>query len=171
MKWIVLVLVAVAAAVIAVGCGEDSDDGAGSTAGGGDAGQSEAPGEPEWLFVMQADAFDSSDDTLGLSGVTGSIVAFQDRPGRSVRSLEPSEFVDWFNEGVGDDPPNAVLGGRDADGSRVEAVVQLVKAELVDDGFDFTYDVTEGDDLPTDGTEAMLVIDAFPTSVNPQVTD
>ena len=76
--------------------------------------------EPEWLMVMNAETgeFQPAGDTytLTLAGVDAEMLAFTDRPERQAQTWDTSEFLDYWANEFGDDPPNAVVS---ANGVRV----------------------------------------------------
>ena len=76
--------------------------------------------EPEWLTVMNAETgeFQPAGDTytLTLAGVDAEMLAFTDRPEREAQTWDTSEFLDYWANEFGDDPPNAVVS---ANGVRV----------------------------------------------------
>ena len=78
--------------------------------------------EPEWLMVMNAETGEFQKDTTGedytlsLTGLSAGTLAFTDRPERQAQTWDTSEFLDYWQNEFGDDPPNAVVS---ADGVRV----------------------------------------------------
>lgn len=69
---------------------------------------------PEWLFVVQStgdSTFDAA--TTILSIPADSVHGFTDRPFRETRTLQPSDFIDFWSSTAPDsfaaDPPNAAL--------------------------------------------------------------
>ena len=76
--------------------------------------------QPEWLMVMNAETgeFQPAGDTytLTLAGVSAEMLAFTDRPEREAQTWDTSEFLDYWANEFGDDPPNAVVS---ANGVRV----------------------------------------------------
>ena len=54
--------------------------------------------------------------TLTLEGVDAQMLAFTDRPEREAQTWNTSEFLDYWQNEFGGDPPNAVVS---ADGVRV----------------------------------------------------
>ena len=105
--------------------------------------------EPEWLMVMNAETGEcqkvGDTYTLTLDGVDAQMLAFTDRPEREAQMWDTSEFLDyWVNE-FGDDPPNAVVS---ADGVRVAVTLSSPQAiggtfaEVVEDSGPMTGAVT-----------------------------
>ena len=76
--------------------------------------------QPEWLMVMNAETGEfqpaGNTYTLTLDGVDAQMLAFTDRPEREAQTWDTSEFLDYWANEFGDDPPNAVVS---ADGVRV----------------------------------------------------
>ena len=77
--------------------------------------------QPEWLMVMNAETGEFQDTAgedykLILTGVDAQMLAFTDRPERQAQTWDTSEFLDYWQNEFGDDPPNAVVS---ADGVRV----------------------------------------------------
>ena len=76
--------------------------------------------QPEWLMVMNAETGEfqpaGNTYTLTLIGVDAQMLAFTDRPERQAQTWDTSEFLDYWANEFGDDPPNAVVS---ADGVRV----------------------------------------------------
>ena len=76
--------------------------------------------QPEWLMVMNAETGEfqpaANTYTLTLGGVDAEMLAFTDRPERQAQTWDTSEFLDYWQNEFGDDPPNAVVS---ANGVRV----------------------------------------------------
>ena len=80
--------------------------------------------QPEWLMVMNAETgeFQPTGDiyTLTVAGVDAEMLAFTDRPERQAQTWDTSEFLDYWANEFGDDPPNAVVSA-----DRVRVAVTL----------------------------------------------
>ncbi len=128
--------------------------------------------EPKWLSVMNAETgeFQPAGDTytLTLDGVDEEMLAFTDRPERQAQTLDTSEFLDYWANEFGDDPPNAVIS---ANGVRVAVTLSdpRVGMSARDDGavtpsagaVTFTATPLPGQEPPTSViNEPTLFIDA-----------
>ncbi len=123
----------------------------------------------EWLMVVQGTVAEVSADELTLT-VPSSAIVFSDRPERLVRLINLGDFVSGAWGPSGDlraDPPNASLVN-ESEGNL--AVVEITEATVVDGLLALHLSVLEGT-LPGTGAEIAITIDAFPTSVNDQITD
>jgi hypothetical protein len=113
------------------------------------------------LFVVNADLATAADGKLTLSGVSGNVIVFADRPVRSAGHETTAVFVSRWGDGKDSfqaDPPNAtisVLGG--SEGGVTDAVVVLMNPKL--DGGNLTFDVTllEGDLKGLKGPAALFI--------------
>jgi hypothetical protein len=129
--------------------------------------------EPKWLSVMNAETgeFQPAGDTytLTLNGVDAEMLAFTDRPERQAQTLDTSEFLDYWANEFGDDPPNAVIS---ANGVRVAVTLSdpRVGMSARDDGavtpsagaVTFTATPLPGQEPPTSViNEPTLFMDAF----------
>ena len=129
--------------------------------------------QPEWLMVMNAETgeFQPAGDTytLTLEGVDAEMLAFTDRPERQAQTWDTSEFLDYWANEFGDDPPNAVVS---ANGVRVAVTLSdpRVGMSARDDGavtpsagaVTFTAIPLPGQEPPTSViNEATLFMDAF----------
>ena len=130
--------------------------------------------QPEWLMVMNAETgeFQPAGDTytLTLEGVDAEMLAFTDRPERQAQTWDTSEFLDYWANEFGDDPPNAVVS---ADGVRVAVTLSdpRVGMSARDDGavtpsagaVTFTATPLPGQEPPTSLiTQPTLFIDSMP---------
>ena len=129
--------------------------------------------QPEWLMVMNAETgeFQPAGDsyTLTLAGVDEEMLAFTDRPEREAQTWNTSEFLDYWQNEFGDDPPNAVVS---ATGVRVAVTLSdpRVGMSARDDGavtpsagaVTFTATPLPGQEPPTIViNEPTLFIDAM----------
>ncbi len=129
--------------------------------------------EPKWLMGMNAETgeFQPAGDTytLTLDGVDEEMLAFTDRPERQAQTLDTSEFLDYWANEFGDDPPNAVIS---ANGVRVAVTLSdpRVGMSARDDGavtpsagaVTFTATPLPGQEPPTSViNEPTLFMDAF----------
>ena len=127
--------------------------------------------QPEFLTVISAPAGTFDGESLTLEGVS-TAVYFSDRPERIAGHMAVSDFVALWDEGddsFSSDPPNAtlsILGGEGMD----DIVMILTNAAVMADSVTFIVDVLEGES-PAEFGAVSLFIDAFPTSVNSQITD
>lgn len=106
------------------------------------------------LFVVNATGGTLGDGELELTGVDAKVTSFADRPQRSEDREAVEDFVDgWAEQGFDEDPPNAALVTRSADG-QVTTVVEL--GEPVLDGDTLTFPVTPLDAGKASGSLARL---------------
>lgn len=113
------------------------------------------------LFVVNADLATVADGKLTLSGVSGNVIVFADRPVRAAGHETTAVFVSRWGDGKDSfqaDPPNAtisVLGG--SEGGVTDAVVVLMNPKL--DGGNLTFDVNvlEGDLKDLKGQAALFI--------------
>ena len=131
--------------------------------------------QPEWLMVMNAETgeFQPTGDsyTLTVAGVDAEMLAFTDRPERQAQTWDTSEFLDYWANEFGDDPPNAVVS---ANGVRVAVTLSdpRVGMSARDDGavtpsagaVTFTATPLPGQEPPTSLiTQPTLFIDTLAT--------
>ncbi len=131
---------------------------------------SPSPTTEEFLVVLSADSGSFSGQTLTLRNVPH-VLYFANRPDRVVRHGSLADFAAAWNNGpdsFADDPPNATLNIYNATGDDV--VITLRKPDISGSEIRFRIDVIDGL-LPDTFGKASLFIDAFPTSVNNQITD
>ena len=138
--------------------------------------------QPEWLMVMNAETGEvlapgdarlmlldtaGADYKLILTGVDAQMLAFTDRPERQAQTWDTSEFLDYWQNEFGDDPPNAVVS---ADGVQVAVTLSdpRVGMSARDDGavtpsagaVTFTATPLPGQEPPTSViTQPTLFID------------
>lgn len=144
-------------------------------------------GSESFLYIQDAatarlDALEGGTYELSMLNSTNTLT-FSDRPKREFGSLTSADFVMALNAAEGD-PPNAVLQVV-MDGETRSIPVELMQGMAGDQGNAVSYEVKL---LPSDGSEsyldvatlgasaeflegAALFVDAFPTSVNNQITD
>ncbi len=128
--------------------------------------------KPVYLFVQSAQAGSYNGKTLTLHNVSHSTVYFSDRPHRITGHILTSHFVEKWDQGKHSfkkSHPNADLSifkGQGID----NVVVELTSVQLVGDNLIYGVKVLNGH-LPKAFKQNSLFIDAFPTSVNGQITD
>lgn len=126
----------------------------------------------DWLFIQEAEAATYADGELTLTGVAPEVIAFTDRPHRISTRLDLPAFAGLWSAGkdsFGEDKPNAGITLMTPDGPKT-AVIELDLPHI--EGETLVYDIRViGGVLPQEGQDVSLFIDAFPTSVNDQVTD
>lgn len=113
------------------------------------------------LGVVNADGATLADGKLTLTGVSGNIIVFADRPVRAAGHETMDLFLSRWGDGkdsFAKDPPNAtisVLGGSDA--GVTDAVVVISNPKL--DGGNLTFDakVLEGDLKGVKGPAALFI--------------
>ncbi|WP_421695208.1 hypothetical protein [Aestuariivirga sp.] len=113
------------------------------------------------LGVINSDGATLTGDKLTLTGVSGNVIVFADRPVRAAGHESTDLFISRWDDGKDsfkNDPPNAtisVLGG-DKDGV-TDAVVELQNPKL--DGGTLTFDVKvlEGDLKGLKGPAALFI--------------
>ena len=131
--------------------------------------------EPEYLYALVGSSGSYNDSAgLVLNGLRDGAVFFAERPGRKSGSLELDDFrTIWEGEmmqkALNYDPPNALLSITE-NGQTSVSVVEILEGEFVGNNVTFQVAVLEGVIPETFGSNS-LVIDAFPTPVNSQVTD
>ncbi len=144
-------------------CGKADDTSAADTA------QAADTAAASWLFVLQGEVTAVADGTLTMS-VPHSVVAFTDRPERQTQLMNVAAFVDvaWAEDAdFRSNPPNASLID---EANRQIDVVEIQGMTLDGDVLTVTYRELNGG-TPAVGDFVALTIDAFPTSVNGQITD
>jgi hypothetical protein len=123
------------------------------------------------LFVQSAGSGTYSDGRLILSRVLHTVF-FSERPGRIVGQMSNADFVaHWSETGLNsfsDDPPNAALS---MSGSGQVAIVEILDIPTVAEGnVVYNIHVLDGS-IPSSFEAAVLFIDAYPTTVDGQITD
>ena len=127
--------------------------------------------QPEFLTVISAQSGAFGGETVTLEGVS-TAVYFSDRPERIAGHMGVSDFAALWDKGDDSffaDPPNATLSILE-DGGITNIVLVLTDASVTGESVTFKVDILEGD-LPEEFGAASLFVDAFPTSVNNQITD
>lgn len=113
------------------------------------------------LGVINAQGAELTKSKLILSGVTGNVIVFADRPVRAAGHETTEMFISRWSDGKDSffkDPPNAtvsVLSG-DKDGV-ADAVVVLKNPKLSDGNLIFDVDVLEGDLKGGKGPAAVFI--------------
>jgi hypothetical protein len=113
------------------------------------------------LGVINADGASLADGKLVLTGVSGNVIVFADRPVRAAGHETTEMFISRWDEGKDSfkaDPPNAtvsVLGGS-KDGV-TDAVVVLKNPKLDSGNLTFDVDVLEGDLKGLKGPAAVFI--------------
>ena len=113
------------------------------------------------LGVINAQGADLAGGKLTLSGVSGNIIVFADRPVRAAGHETTELFISRWGEGkdsFSSDPPNAtvsVLGG-ESDGV-TDAVVVLKNPKLENGNLTFDVDVLEGSLKGVKGPAAVFI--------------
>lgn len=120
-----------------------------------------AQGPVPSLGVINAQSADLAEGKLTLSGVSGNVIVFADRPVRAAGHETTELFISRWGEGkdsFSKDPPNAtvsVLGG-EKDGV-MDAVVVLKNPKLADGNLTFDVDVLEGSLKGVKGPAAVFI--------------
>lgn len=128
--------------------------------------------EVSWLFLQNAEAASFDGKTLRLEGVDPETTAFSERPYRAVQTIPTAGFVAMWgvgSEALVADPPNAGLSGLEGEAFR-NVVVELSNPRLDGDALVYSVAVLHGT-VPAAMTDVSLMVDAWPTAVNSQITD
>jgi hypothetical protein len=146
--------------------------------------QSGTPVEsPQFLAIQHAQSgtiseINSSSFLLQLNDLNDKLILFSDRPNRIVVTQSNQDFIgNWTSgqESLQIDPPNAVLVTEDQKEDTIEIELYNPKyennAKKISYDFTFLGNTTAVSDLPKDLGKSVLIIDAFPTAVNSQITD
>jgi hypothetical protein len=123
----------------------------------------------DWLIVVQGEVTNVADGAMSLA-VPPSAVAFSDRPDRLVGLVDLGRFLAlaWADDGdLGENPPNASLVD-ETDGEI--AVIEISGMALAEGTLEIAYSLLDGN-APSAGDRIAVTIDAFPTTVNGQITD
>lgn len=130
---------------------------------------------PEYLYALVASS-GLYNDSIGLvlNGLRDDAIYFAERPGRKSGKLDIDDFQTlWEGEEMQKslmyDPPNALLSITEG-GETSVSVVEILEGEFMDTSVTFQVALLEGT-IPESFGANSLVIDAFPTKVNPQITD
>jgi hypothetical protein len=124
-------------------------------------GQPSQQGPVPSLGVMNSDGATLADGKLTLTGVSGNVIIFADRPVRAAGHETTEAFISRWGTGKDNfkvDPPNAtvsVLGG--TDGGVTDAVVVLKNPKLDGTSLSFDVDVLEGDLKGLKGPAAVFI--------------
>lgn len=125
-----------------------------------------------WMFTLSGNII-STGEGLFLLQPESHVIAFSDRPERSVHTLSLQDFVQNYwgpDASFSEDPPNASLVSSKIKREQT-AILVLNKLSYAEDGSLLVqYELLEGQ-APSAGTAGVLVIDAVPTPVNGQITD
>lgn len=132
--------------------------------------------KPEYMYALVGTSGSFSDTgTLVMKGLKDDAVFFAERPGRHSGTYTLDEFELIWNgkqmqESISVDPPNALLSVRNGADVDEVAVVEILSGKFAGKTVTFRVVLLEGD-IPNSFGACTLVIDAFPTSVNGQITD
>lgn len=113
------------------------------------------------LGVINSDGATLADGKLTLTGVSGNVIVFADRPVRAAGHETTEMFISRWGDGKDSfkaDPPNAtvsVLGGEK--GGVTDAVVVLKNPKLDGQNLIFDVDVLEGDLKGLSGPAAVFI--------------
>lgn len=113
------------------------------------------------LGVINSDGATLADGKLTLTGVSGNVIVFADRPVRAAGHESMDLFLARWGDGkdsFAKDPPNAtisVLGGTDA--GVADAVVTISNPKLQDGNLTFDAKVLEGDLGGVKGPAALFI--------------
>lgn len=113
------------------------------------------------LGVINADGASLKDGKLTLTGVSGNVIVFADRPVRAAGQETTDMFISRWGSGKDNfkiDPPNAtvsILGGDKV--GVTDAVVTISNPKLVGDKLTFDAKVLEGDLKGVKGPAALFV--------------
>lgn len=80
------------------------------------------PGEPEYLFVLQASSGSLTKNTLTIQKPHSTILAFSDRPYRDTFHMKSNNFLKKFNSTFKSSPPNGALIAEHIKGERPVAI-------------------------------------------------
>lgn len=147
----------VLAATFAQAAGTTTDGGAVTKTIGKPSAQAPVPS----LGVINADGATLADGKLTLTGVSGNVIVFADRPVRAAGHETTDMFISRWGDGKDSfkkDPPNAtisILGG-EKDGV-VDAVVTISNPKLDGDKLTFDAKVLEGDLKGINGPAALFI--------------
>jgi len=150
-------------------------------------GQTETSSElPEFLAIQHAQSgtiseINSTTYSLQLNDLSDKTILFSNRPDRIVATQSIQDFIGNWTSGQDSfqlDPPNAALVVLTADQEDDTFEIELFNPKYEKDekrlSYDFTFlgnATTTASDLPKGLGKSVLIIDSFPTAVNPQVTD
>ena len=138
---------------------------------------------PKFFAIQHAQSSSISEinDTaysLELNDVSDKTILFSDRPDRIVKSISTVDFIGNWSTGEDSfavDAPNAVLVVDEQEGKQEIVIIELFDPIYDSDKKTLKYNVTPDNatsiDLLGEFGQTTLVIDAFPTAVNSQITD
>ena len=129
----------------------------------------------QFLYGINGTSGSYENSRLVINGVSDKATYFTDRPGRKAGTVNSEEFVTYWQKmdsasGMANDPPNAILTISPPEGNPASAVVELLQTDFSNGTATFKVNLLEGEIPPSFG-HSSLVIDAFPTPVNSQITD
>jgi len=165
--------------LILVGCNEPARDRDGTnrvsedqTEGTAAAAPAQSPG---LLYAVVGSSGSFSGSGLVMNGLSDDAVYFAERPGRNAGQISLADFSAFWKSAetagaIEADPPNAIISLSEPGKGMAVAVLELLDGTVADSVATFSVRVLEGT-IPEKFDSASLVIDAFPTSVNGQITD
>lgn len=127
---------------------------------------------PQMLFVQSAIKGTFRNNTLTFKPYAPALIYFSERPHRLAGHMTVKRYMEVWQQGKDSfksDPPNAVLSIL-SDNATINATIELLEASTLGNAFQYKINIIEGV-IPRNFGAASLFIDAFPTSVNNQVTD
>jgi hypothetical protein len=138
-------------------------------------GEASSEGEtPSWLFVVNADQATLTSDSLLLSGVASTVIAFTDRPDRGFATITMEKLAALWTEGSDsfeEDPPNAAVDGTitDEDGStsRCTVEVELRAVPVAAEAGEWIWHTVELNRWPGCPQEAELVMEGPSILIDP----
>jgi hypothetical protein len=114
---------------------------------------------------------------LELNDVSDKTILFSDRPDRIVTTIDTNDFIDYWSVGddsFSEDAPNAVLvvdSLQEQDTSTIILFDPVYDENMNTLRYEITPDNATSIELPKDLGKSTLIIDAYPTAVNDQITD
>lgn len=140
---------------------------------------------PEFIAIQHAQSgsistINSTNFLLQLNDLSDKTILFSDRPDRIVVTQSIDDFIGNWTEGKDSfqvDPPNAALVTLEVDQEQDIFEIELFNPKYEKNQktlrYEFTFlgNATARSDLPENLAKPVLVIDAFPTAVNSQITD
>jgi len=118
----------------------------------------------DFLFVQTAQglAFNKSNGTLTLTGVSPVTVFFSDRPERIAGNMKTAHFIPFWSEGKDSfklNPPNADISLLDG-GKLTQVVVELREPKLNGGDLSYSVSVLEGE-MPAKASDVSVFIDVI----------
>lgn len=175
MKYLVIALL-----LLSVGCGTPREDRDGTNRSMEANEHLDEPaiartGRPGLLYTIVGTSGSFNGSGLVMTGLSDTAIFFAERPGRNAGKISIGRFEAFWKsdevaEALRNDPPNAVLNIAVPGGGMNVGVVEITNGAVVDSIATFSVQVLEGS-IPEKFGSASLVIDAFPTAVNGQITD